>query len=30
MTITLDPDTGEKEPALLNKVAQAHNGMAGV
>src|SRR5438874_5056422 len=30
MMITLDPDTGEKEPALLKKVAQAHNGMAGV
>jgi MOSC domain-containing protein YiiM len=28
--ITLDLDTGEKEPALLKKVAQAHNGMAGV
>ncbi len=28
--ITLDPDTAEKEPALLKKVAQAHNGMAGV
>jgi uncharacterized protein YcbX len=28
--ITLDPDTGEKQPALLKKVAQAHNGMAGV
>ena len=30
MTITLDPDAGEKEPALLNKLAQAHNGMTGV
>ena len=30
MMITLDPDTGEKEPALLKKVAQAHGGMAGV
>jgi uncharacterized protein YcbX len=30
MMITLDPDTGEKDPALLKKVAQAHNGMAGV
>jgi uncharacterized protein YcbX len=30
MMITLDPDTGEKEPALLKKVAQAHSGMAGV
>ena len=28
--ITLDPETGEKEPALLKKVAQAHGGMAGV
>ena len=28
--ITLDPDTGEKTPALLKKVAQAHDGMAGV
>jgi MOSC domain-containing protein len=30
MMITLDPDTGEKEPAILKKVAQAHHGMAGV
>ena len=30
MMITLDPDTGEKEPALLKKVAQAHSCMAGV
>ena len=30
MMITLDPETGEKAPALLKKVAQAHNGMAGV
>jgi uncharacterized protein YcbX len=30
MMITLDPDTGEKTPALLKKVAQAHGGMAGV
>ena len=30
MMITLDPDTGEKTPALLKKVAQAHSGMAGV
>ena len=30
MMITLDPDTGEKEPAILKKVAQAHAGMAGV
>ncbi len=28
--ITLDPDTGEKSPAILKKVAQAHDGMAGV
>src|SRR5438093_10460967 len=28
--ITLDPDTGEKTPAILKKVAQAHQGMAGV
>ncbi len=30
MMITLDPDTAEKEPALLKTVAQAHDGMAGV
>jgi MOSC domain-containing protein len=30
MMITLDPDTGEQAPALLKKVAQAHDGMAGV
>jgi len=30
MMITLDPDTAEKEPALLKKVAQTHAGMAGV
>ena len=30
MMITLDPDTGEKSPAILKKVAQAHDGMAGV
>ena len=30
MMITLDPDTGEKAPALLKKVAQAHSGLAGV
>ncbi len=30
MMITLDPDTGEKTPTLLKKVAQAHDGMAGV
>jgi uncharacterized protein len=28
--ITLDPDTGEKTPAILKSVAQAHEGMAGV
>jgi hypothetical protein len=28
--ITLDPDTGEKAPTILKKVAQAHEGMAGV
>src|SRR2546430_8981515 len=27
--ITLDPDTGEQTPAILKKVAQAHDGMAG-
>jgi MOSC domain-containing protein len=30
MMITLDPDTGEKTPAILKKVAQTHDGMAGV
>jgi MOSC domain-containing protein len=30
MMITLDPDTGEKTPAILKAVAQAHDGMAGV
>ena len=30
MMITLDPDTGEITPAILKKVAQAHDGMAGV
>jgi uncharacterized protein YcbX len=30
MMITLDPETAEKEPILLKKVAQAHDGMAGV
>jgi hypothetical protein len=30
MMITLDPDTGEKTPAILKKVARAHDGMAGV
>src|SRR5438874_5288015 len=28
--ITLDPETSEKTPAILKKVAQAHEGMAGV
>jgi uncharacterized protein YcbX len=28
--ITLDPDTGEQAPAILKKVARAHDGMAGV
>jgi MOSC domain-containing protein len=28
--ITLDPDTAERTPAVLKKVAQAHEGMAGV
>jgi len=28
--ITLDPETGEQTPAILKKVAQAHDGMAGV
>jgi MOSC domain-containing protein len=28
--ITLDPDTSERTPAVLKKVAQAHDGMAGV
>ena len=30
MMITLDPDTGEKDPVILKKIAQAHDGMAGV
>ena len=30
MMITLDPDTSEKTPEILKKVAQAHEGMAGV
>jgi len=30
VVITLDPDTGEQAPAILKKVAQAHEGMAGV
>ena len=28
--ITLDPETGEQTPVILKKVAQAHDGMAGV
>jgi MOSC domain-containing protein len=28
--ITLDPDTGDQAPAILKKIAQAHDGMAGV
>jgi hypothetical protein len=28
--ISLDPDTGEQAPAILKKVAQAHEGTAGV
>ena len=28
--ITLDPETGETSPGILRKVAQAHDGMAGV
>jgi uncharacterized protein YcbX len=28
--ITLDPDTTQKTPEILKKVAQAHEGMAGV
>src|SRR5262249_38613658 len=28
--ITLDPETGERAPAILKSVAQAHEGMAGV
>jgi len=28
--ITLDPDTSERTPAILKKVAQAHEGTAGV
>ena len=28
--ITLDPDSGERTPEILKKVAQAHEGMAGV
>ena len=30
MMITLNPETGEKTPAILKKVAHAHEGMAGV
>jgi uncharacterized protein YcbX len=30
MMITLDPDTAEKTPVILKKVAQAHDGFAGV
>ena len=30
MMITLDPDTAEKTPAILKKVAQVHGGFAGV
>ena len=30
MLITLDPETGEKAPAVLKTVAQAHEGMAGI
>jgi uncharacterized protein YcbX len=30
MMITLDPDTANKTPEILKKVAQAHEGMAGV
>jgi len=30
MIITLDPDTGEKTPALLKAVAQAHESKAGI
>jgi uncharacterized protein YcbX len=30
MMITLDPDTGGKAPAILKKIAQAHEGMAGI
>ena len=28
--ITLDPDTAESNPAILQKVVKAHNGMAGI
>ncbi len=30
MVITLDPETGEKAPAVLKTVAQVHDGMAGI
>jgi uncharacterized protein len=30
MMITLDPDTAEKTPEVLKKVAQAHDGFAGI
>jgi uncharacterized protein YcbX len=30
VVITLDPDTAEQSPAILKKIAQAHDGMAGV
>jgi uncharacterized protein len=30
MMITLDPETAEKTPAILKRVAQAHDGFAGV
>ncbi len=30
MMITLDPETGDKEPAILKQIAQAHDGMAGL
>jgi uncharacterized protein YcbX len=30
MIITLDPETGEKSPAVLKTVAQKHEGFAGV
>jgi uncharacterized protein YcbX len=30
MISALDPDTGEKEPAVLKAVAQSHGGMAGI
>ena len=28
--ITIDPDTGQRNPAILGKVAKAHEGKAGV